>query len=100
MLDAAGIEAALRRAAAAAGARVLGAMLHPFPGGGVTGVLLLAESHISVHSWPETGFVALDIFMCGASDVDRARAVLEAAFEPARVSATLCARGPQEMPVS
>jgi S-adenosylmethionine decarboxylase len=95
MLDAATIEAVLRAAAEAAGARVLGAMLHPFAGGGVTGVLLLAESHISIHTWPERGFVALDVFLCGAADAEKARVVLEAAFAPERVSVTLCARGPQ-----
>ena len=37
------------------------------PGLGVTGVVLLAESHISIHTWPENGFAAADIFMCGAA---------------------------------
>ncbi|GHC65346.1 adenosylmethionine decarboxylase [Neogemmobacter tilapiae] len=87
------VENCLKRAAKAAGARVLQAMLHPFPGGGVTGVLLLAESHISIHTWPETGFVALDIFLCGAADPEPARRVLEEAFAPARVTAQLVRRG-------
>lgn len=92
-LEAAAIEAVLRAAAQAAGARVLEARLHDFGNGGVTGVLLLAESHVSVHTWPEKSFVALDIFLCGAAQVEPARAVLEAAFAPEKVTATLIRRG-------
>ena len=68
--DAAAIEAVLRAAAAAARVRVLGINLHHFgPEQGVTGVALLAESHISIHTWPEEGWAAVDIFVCG-SDAD------------------------------
>lgn len=64
--DAAHLDAALRHAADAAGARIIGANFHHFGAGqGVTGVLLLAESHISIHSWPERGFAAVDLFLCG-----------------------------------
>ena len=92
-LNAASIERALREAAAVAGARVLEARFHDFGNGGVTGVLLLAESHVSVHTWPEKSFAALDIFLCGTAQVEPARAVLEAAFAPERVTATLIRRG-------
>jgi S-adenosylmethionine decarboxylase len=68
LMDAAAIEALLRGAAWAAGARILHGHFHSFgPEQGVTGVLLLAESHISIHTWPEAGFAAVDIFMCGAA---------------------------------
>ncbi len=64
--DVALVERALRDGAAAAGATVLEVRLHPFgPGAGVTGVALLAESHISIHSWPEHGYAAIDVFVCG-----------------------------------
>lgn len=64
--DVARIETTLRAAAAAAGATVLDVRLHGFgEGQGVTGIALLAESHISIHSWPEEGFAAVDIFICG-----------------------------------
>lgn len=92
-LEGAAVEAALRAAATAAGATALQIVLHPFPGGGVTGVLLLAESHISVHTWPERGFVALDVFLCGGADMAAARAALEVAFRPTTVTATLVTRG-------
>lgn len=64
--DIALIEATLREAARAAKATVLEVRLHPFGvGQGITGVALLAESHISIHTWPEWGSAAVDIFVCG-----------------------------------
>ena len=76
--DLALIEQTLRTAAAAARARVLGVHLHHFGAGmGVTGVALLAESHISIHTWPETGSVAVDLFVCGPeADVEAGLAVI------------------------
>lgn len=76
--DAAVLEALLIRAAAAADAQVLFSHFHGFgDGGGVTGVLLLAESHISIHTWPEHSFAAVDIFMCGSAQPERALQVIE-----------------------
>ena len=49
---------------------------------GVTGVVLLAESHISIHTWPEDGFAAVDIFMCGASQPETALEVMRRALQP------------------
>ncbi len=76
--DLALVEAALRAAAAAAHAHVLGVHLHHFGTGmGITGVALLAESHISIHTWPETGSAAVDLFVCGAqADVEAGLAVI------------------------
>jgi S-adenosylmethionine decarboxylase len=60
--------------------------LHKFsPNGGVSGVAVLSESHISVHTWPERGFAAFDVFMCGAAQPQKAIGVLEGAFKPKRV---------------
>ena len=70
-------------AAEAAGATFLAAHLQRFAGnGGISGVLVLAESHMSIHTWPERGFAAIDIFMCGACDPYSAVPVLERAFGP------------------
>jgi S-adenosylmethionine decarboxylase len=64
--DIALIETSLREAAQAARATLLDMRLHHFgPGMGVTGVALLAESHISIHTWPEHGIAAVDLFVCG-----------------------------------
>jgi S-adenosylmethionine decarboxylase len=77
------LDALLREAALAAGARILHSHFHAFgEGQGVTGVLLLAESHISIHTWPESGFAAADVFMCGACEPQRALDVIEAALQP------------------
>lgn len=84
--DATAIEAALRASAEAAEATVLGGHFHHFlPNGGVSGVLMLAESHISIHTWPEREFAAIDIFMCGSCDPYRSIPALKAAFTPRQV---------------
>jgi S-adenosylmethionine decarboxylase len=77
------IDAALREAALTAGATILHSHFHHFtPNGGVSGVVVLAESHISIHTWPERDYAAVDIFMCGACDPNDSIPVLRAAFEP------------------
>ena len=80
------IDQALRTAAEEAGATILHSHFHHFsPNGGVSGVVVLAESHISIHTWPERDFAAIDIFMCGACDPHLSLPVLKAAFTPSRV---------------
>lgn len=80
--DLAHVRDALRRAAIATGATVLRSEFHDFGSGyGVTGVVLLAESHISIHTWPEHDYAALDLFMCGIADPYKALPVLAEAFE-------------------
>ena len=63
------LEELLKASAMAAGATVIGSNFHDFGDGvGNTGVLVLAESHISVHTWPENNYAAIDIFFCGNED--------------------------------
>jgi S-adenosylmethionine decarboxylase len=85
--DPAQIDTVLREAAVKAGATILHSHFHHFtPNGGVSGVVVLAESHISIHTWPERNFAAVDIFMCGACDPHRSIPVLQAAFTPSVVN--------------
>lgn len=80
------IDAALRRGAEEAGATLLHVHLHEFSeNGGISGVAVLAESHISIHTWPEWNYAAVDVFMCGETDPMRATEVLREAFKPARM---------------
>jgi S-adenosylmethionine decarboxylase len=84
--DANVIDAALRRGAEEAGATLLHIHLHEFTeNGGVSGVAVLAESHISIHTWPEWNYAAVDVFMCGETDPMRAAEVLREAFRPTRM---------------
>jgi S-adenosylmethionine decarboxylase len=92
--DPAYIQNALESAARAAGATVLYSYFHPFGEGmGVSGVSILAESHISIHTWPERAYAAIDVFMCGSCDPQKTVPVLEAAFTPGRVEAHQVRRG-------
>ncbi len=92
--DLALMQATMRESVEIAGARLLHIHLHHFtPNGGITGVAVLAESHISVHTWPERGFAAFDIFMCGDSEPEKAIPVLREAFKPASVSINEHLRG-------
>ncbi|MBI1181306.1 MAG: adenosylmethionine decarboxylase [Alphaproteobacteria bacterium] len=76
------IDRTLRRCVEKAGATLLHIHLHYFtPNGGVSGVAVLAESHISIHTWPERDYAAMDVFMCGEADPHAAIAVLREAFE-------------------
>ncbi|MBT65963.1 MAG: adenosylmethionine decarboxylase [Synechococcus sp. NP17] len=55
----------ITKAAKCAGATLLNLITHRFEPQGVTGLALLAESHISIHTWPENGYAAVDVFTCG-----------------------------------
>ncbi|MDQ6993061.1 MAG: adenosylmethionine decarboxylase [Mariprofundus sp.] len=92
--DALFIEQAMRQAAKVCGATVLQVNLHQFgDGGGITGAAMLAESHITIHTWPELGFAALDLFMCGACDPQLAVEPLAVLFQPTDVRVTAFDRG-------
>lgn len=87
------ITAALHRAAQAAGATVIQAVFHRYAPQGVTGVLVLAESHISVHTWPESGYAAVDFFTCGTCEPEAAHAFLADAFGARRAEIMVVERG-------
>lgn len=88
------IEQTLRESADAAGATILHAHTHRFsPFGGVSGVIVLAESHISIHTWPERDFMALDIFMCGDCNPYESVSVLRNVFRPKSIQLAEHKRG-------
>ena len=59
------VQEILARAAETANAKIWSVSFHKFPPHGVSGVVVISESHLSVHTWPEAGYVALDIYTCG-----------------------------------
>ena len=88
------IKELLISAAEVAGAIILHAHTHHFgEGQGVSGVVVLAESHISVHTWPEKNFVAFDIFMCGNTDPDLSLKLLKNRFKPNKIRVKKVKRG-------
>lgn len=77
-------------------AALVGEVSHQFQPHGVTALGLLAESHISIHTWPEHGYAAADVFTCGeTANPQRACVYLVRAFRAARHSLTKLVRGPE-----
>lgn len=79
-----------RRACGDAGLTVVAAAFHQFPAAGATGALVLAESHLAIHTWPELDAVTLDLYVCNHSQDNRTAAeaayeILRAAFQPRRI---------------
>lgn len=101
MRDAATLAAVCERLAAEAGLTIVGRQFHAFaPHGdaGLTGVLLLAESHLAVHTWPELRAVTLDVFVCNfvADNSHKAERLVNALvphFEAARIERQQLSRG-------
>ncbi|GAA5175966.1 hypothetical protein GCM10025771_09540 [Niveibacterium umoris] len=103
LCDTAALAALCRRETAAAGLTVVAELFHRFPApqtapAGITGVLLLAESHLAVHTWPELRGVTLDAYVCNysADNSARAEALIEALlrhFQPQRLCRNRLLRG-------
>ena len=88
------VEKALNDCVETAGATLLHIHLHHFePNGGISAVAVLAESHISMHSWPESGYAAFDVFMCGAAKPELCVDVLRKAFNCKRLVVSDFKRG-------
>jgi S-adenosylmethionine decarboxylase len=80
------VEAMLKEATETCGATLLYMHVHVFSeNGGISGVAVLAESHISIHTWPERGYAAVDLFMCGSAEPQKAVPVLRKHFMPEHV---------------
>lgn len=93
--DPAALELALRGAAEAAGTEVLVAHFHRFAPQGVSGMLIIQESHLSIHTWPELGYAAVDLYTCGGGDPLAADAVLRAGLGAQRAQLVIVQRGPE-----
>ncbi|WP_280153198.1 adenosylmethionine decarboxylase [Piscinibacter sp. XHJ-5] len=99
MHDTAALRTLCVAAVDAAGLQPVGELFHRFPPpGGVTGVVLLAESHLAVHTWPELAAATLDVYVCnfGADNSGRAESLLSAlvaAFDPQAVQRHAVQRG-------
>ncbi|MEE9199871.1 MAG: adenosylmethionine decarboxylase [Candidatus Brocadiales bacterium] len=88
------IEKIVRQAAVEAKVTVIEAVCHRFSPSGVTCLAVLAESHISVHTWPKEGYVAADIFTCGrTADPQKAVEYLKRAFKPKDSKTVVLTRG-------
>ena len=88
------VENALRDSTNISNATLIQTHLHRFtPSGGISGIAILAESHISIHTWPERGYAAVDIFMCGDTQPDLAIPVLEEAFLTRQIEVSTVRRG-------
>lgn len=94
LLDVQYISNAMKKAATVSGATILGDNWHTFgPGCGVTGVITLSESHMSIHTWPEYGYAAIDVFMCGECDPQVACNFLKTQFKNNKTNEQMIVRG-------
>lgn len=92
LTDAERVRAALYAGADAGGATVVGEEFHVFPNGAVTGVLVLAQSHLSIHTWPEFGLANVDLLSYGDLRADEALDVICARLGAVRSRVTCIAR--------
>jgi spermidine synthase len=87
-------EHALRAGAAAGGVTLIDVFVHQFSPHGVSGIAVIAESHLSLHTWPELGYVAADLFTCGEHvDMEAIIDVLRESFEAEQVDVRFLERG-------
>ena len=87
------IEQTLIRCISASNATLINIHLHHFEPTGVSGVAVLAESHISVHTWPQSNYAAFDVFMCGNTQPEACVEIIREAFKPGRLTVNEHLRG-------
>ena len=99
LTNAAALRQLCLQAVADSGLQAVGELFHTFPApGGVTGVVLLAESHLAVHTWPELGAVTLDVYVCNlhgdhSAKAEALMAQLQAGFAAGHVDKQRLTRG-------
>ena len=87
------VELALREATEACNATLLDLSVHPFSPIGITGVAVVSESHIIIHTWPEYDYAAVDVFTCGNSDPAQTIPVFRRHFAPRKSQVMVIERG-------
>jgi S-adenosylmethionine decarboxylase proenzyme len=88
------VNATMIEAARVAGATIIDVVFHKFSPWGISGVVVISESHLAIHIWPERSYAAIDVFTCGNSvDLDRAVRYLVEAFKSGRSSSHRIIRG-------
>lgn len=87
------IEKLMRHAAEQAGTTIVTSTFHPFTPHGVSGVVVIAESHLSIHTWPEVGYAAVDFYTCGEGQPEAAHETLRAGLEAERCEVMVVHRG-------
>lgn len=92
------VEKLMVQAAQATGARIVETVFRPFRPQGVSGVVVIEESHLSVHTWPEAGYAAVDLFTCGDCEPKKAHDVLAVGFGVHQHEMLLVKRGLSEFP--
>jgi S-adenosylmethionine decarboxylase len=94
------LESVLEEAVSVSGATALETSFHQFSPQGVSGVIIIAESHFTIHTWPEYGYAALDIFTCGESvDSQKALDYIEKELNVKTISVTEMRRGNIRFPI-
>ena len=97
--DVAGLEQCFRDCAEKGGATLVSSHFHHFSPQGVSGVVVIAESHVTVHTWPEHGYAAVDVFTCGRPEIAEAvMARIIQALGAEHVHRTSFQRGPNAIP--
>lgn len=87
------IQSLMKKAARAAHTKIVASVFQPFDPQGVTGVVVVEESHLSIHTWPEHGYAAVDFFTCGDSLPELAHAVLYEGLGAEQAEVMLVDRG-------
>ena len=92
------IEDLMNEAAIAAKATVVNSVFHRFSPQGISGVVVIEESHMSVHTWPEHGYAAVDFFTCGECDPEKAHEVLLKGLKAKNFETMMIKRGSLDEP--
>jgi S-adenosylmethionine decarboxylase len=88
------VQTAFLEAINACGATLIVLKLHQFElGNGITGVAILSQSHMSIHTWPERGYAAIDLFVCGMNDPHMIVPILHTSFMPTHIEVVEQKRG-------